>query len=207
MLRTPSEKWGDQAEFRFEVGRRPASVGRVLEQSYEWELGKLMSQTHRSSEGSASYRAPDEPDEILMNAPLQVPAPDERDGAMLVALSCVLKLGAPDGCSACVTVTPNLCSVPRALADRTLLRTARVLNWVRVRLLFIGHREAPTSPSAAAGSAHDGAAMDVSDGAHDGAVPTTSAPVGCRFGLLDRDLLWLIAEHLVILDVNDTSCS
>jgi hypothetical protein len=136
MLRTPSDQWGGQAEFRFEVGRRPASVGRVLEQSYEWELGKLMSQTHRSSEGSASYRAPDEPDEIRMNAPLQVPAPDERDGAMLVALSCVLKLGAPDGCSACVTVTPNLCSVPRALADRTLLRTARVLNWVRVRLLL-----------------------------------------------------------------------
>jgi hypothetical protein len=178
-------------------------------------LGKLMSQTHRSSvllrprvEGSASYRAPDEPDEIRMNASIHdVPAPDERDGAMLVALSCVLKLGAPDGCSACVTVTPNLCSVPRALADRTLLRTARVLNWVRVRLLFIGHREAPTSPSAAAGGAHDGAAMDVSDGAHDGAVPTTSAPAGCRFGLLDRDLLWLIAEHLVILDVNDTNCS
>jgi len=207
MLRTPSDQWGGQAEFRFEVGGKPVSVGRVLEQSYEWELTKLMSRTHHSSEGSASYRAPDEPDEILMNAPLQVPAPDERDGAMLVALSCVLKLGAPDGCSACVTVTPNLCSVPRALADRTLLRTARVLNWVRVRLLFIGHREAPTSPSAAAGGAHDDATMDVSDGAHDGAVPTTSAPAGCRFGLLDRDLLWLIAEHLVILDVNDTSCS
>ena len=78
---------------------------------------------------------------------------------------------------------------------------------VRVRLLFLGHREAPKSPSAAAGDAHDGAALDVSDGAHDGAVPTTSALVGCRFGLLDRDLLWLIADHLVTLDVNDTRCS
>ena len=113
----PSELWGAQANFRIDE-RNISSLGQLLASVYAWELSNLT----------------DDPDEILTSASLR--DPDERDGAMLVALSCVLKLGAPDGCSACMTVSPNLCWVPRAQADRTLLRTARKLNWVRVRLLF-----------------------------------------------------------------------
>ena len=125
----PSELWGAQANFRIDE-RNISSLGQLLASVYAWELSNLTDDPDEILT-SASLR---DPDEILTSASLR--DPDERDGAMLVALSCVLKLGAPDGCSACMTVSPNLCWVPRAQADRTLLRTARKLNWVRVRLLF-----------------------------------------------------------------------
>lgn len=86
----------------------------------------------------------------------------------------------------------------KADAERAVHRLARTLNWPRVRLLFIGHREAPEASAEEAGAA----AVEATEAAAAAAAP----PPGCRFALLDRDLLWLIAEWLVMRDVNDDSC-
>ena len=67
--------------------------------------------------------------------------------------------------------------VRQHLADAVLLRVSRALNWPRVRLLFIGHREAV------------GAGVEPD-------VDAVSAPNGCPFSRLDHDLLWCVADWL-----------
>ena len=84
---------------------------------------------------------------------------------------------------------PMAAAVARSDAVATLRRYVRALNWPRVRLLFIGQAEGSDEACAAEGGAVGGAEGEVAGVS--GEVPS------CLFSLLDRELIWHIAQLLV----------
>ena len=168
--------WGSQHAFHIDE-RTTLSVSQLVTSVYEWE------------------------NQQLARLDLRVPMLGDDDAAAAVAHACAVTLGSEDDHFAAAVLTPNLCMVWRADADRAVARLARSLNWPKVRLLFVGHREA--APADAAGSTvADAAGATAGDGAAGGA----AVAVGCPFALLDRELLCLIAEWLVVLDAKDGRC-
>ena len=97
-------------------------------------------------------------------------------------------------------LTPNFARVWKTDAKKLMTNLSRQLNWCRVRLLFIGHQEGGDEVAQAA----QDKLMDVSDGE---AAPLTLSAAGAvvarggsLFSLLDREVLWLVAEWLVTMD-------
>ena len=97
-------------------------------------------------------------------------------------------------------LTPTFARVWKTDAKKLMTNLSRQLNWCRVRLLFIGHQEGGDEVAQAA----QDKLMDVSDGE---AAPLTLSAAGAvvarggsLFSLLDREVLWLVAEWLLAMD-------
>ena len=118
----------------------------------------------------------------------------EHDASAALSHACCLRLSAAglDAFASCL-LPPNLVRVWRADADAAVIRLARRHHWPRVRLLFVAHREAGESPPS-------GAEADGAGAGEAGDVPAIVARGGSLFALLDRELLWLIAEWLVNIE-------
>jgi len=198
--------WGAQHEFVVDA-RTTSSVGQCTAAIYEWERRHLLEYA-REREGSGGGGDIEADGDFRL--PLMV---DEDDAAALAVHACVLELGSADDRFMRALLPPNLCCVRRTDAERSLRRLARQLNWPRVRLLFIGQREAAMPPSAVPIMAPTAASSAIpapiamptpeeADGRRDGEDASADA-VGCGLAMLDPELLWLIADCLVELDVND----
>ena len=210
-LSRPDSLWGSQHDFLIDDHSTPNNVGQVCVAVYDWERrtlgfgGRARGAGRDAGRASHGGRGPSEPAgerleasrrELEWASEVYIPTHEENDAAAALSHACVLHLSASrlDSFAACM-LTPNLARVWHADADAAVIELARRLHWPRVRLLFIGHREVGEEP-----------ALDVSDvagmgadagGRGEGAMPAVVARGGSLFSLLDRELLWLIAENLV----------
>lgn len=137
---------------------------------------------------------------------------DDRDAAAALSHACAVQLGSVSDGYANILLPPNLVRISRSDELLAVSRLAMRLHWPRVRLLFIGHDKAPTPNTLGTVGAGRGscctavtstaAAADVSAGAEDGG-SGGSGGSGCLFALLDRELLWVIAEWIIALERSD----
>jgi len=161
--------WGSKHEFVVDE-RTTASVGQMTASVYDWE---------RRQVGFGL-------DEVMT-------VPDVQDSAAQLAHSCILTLASTTDGHASHVLTPNLALVDRRTADRIVYGLACALNWSRLRLLYLGHREvAPCTLHPAPVGQETPALAD-----------EPISMQGCLFALLDLELITLIAQWLIELDSAD----
>ena len=190
----PGSLWGSSHDFGVNQ-KHDTNVGQVCVAVYDWERRHLAH--HRGDLEPALAPAADEVFVPMMT--------DYWDAAAALGPACVLTLGSHADEYAAPVLPPNLIRVYRADAHAAVSRLTRRLNWPRVRLLFIGHQEG--GEAAGGADAEGGADAYADNGAAGGGQQAgedgEGVLTGCRFALLDRELLWLVAEWLVNLDCAD----
>jgi hypothetical protein len=119
----------------------------------------------------------------------------------------VVRLSCAGDRYAAPVLPPNLLQVERSDAARSVERFARQLGWARVRLLFIGHKEGGKEGGGESGG-HGGdaeapAGGDAGTAGGDAGTAGGTAAAGSPFALLDRELLWMIADWLIVIECRD----
>ena len=163
----------------------PRAIARhVCLQTYEWEL-------QHGAFGSGAQERPITEEDMYVPTTL-----DEADTPSVLSYACKLTLRSPHDTNASVSITPNLLRVWRVDAQGAIERLSRRLSWPTVRLLFIGHREAIREATTLADAGEEEEAEVVGGGGGKASV----VKQGSLFSVVDRDLLWVIADWIVRLN-------
>ena len=183
---------GANHEFRIDNQQGSSSVGQVCATIYELGAENLSQWPHPGETFSAS--------DLRDDMDLYVPEYNSWDSATAIMHAPCLSLRSATDEFANLLLTPPFARVWKTDAKKLMTNLSRQLNWCRVRLLFIGHQEGGDEVAQAA----QDKLMDVSDGE---AAPLTLSAAGAvvarggsLFSLLDREVLWLVAEWLVAMD-------
>ena len=187
----PGSLWGRHHDFVVDE-RTSATVGQMVASVYDWERRAFgFGDSH-----SLATRTP----------ALHIPSgtSEADDLPWQIAYTCQIDISSADDAYASLVLTPNLLHMRQSLANATVLSVARALNWSRVRLLFIGHQAAPAAND---DSATELTAELTADSVGAPADALLGTPLGCPFARLDHDLLWMIADWLVLRDLADQSCA
>ena len=198
--------WGDAHVFILDRPSSAQPLGQLSAAIYDWERRAI---GFADADGAGAPSAGPEPAPAADGqSDVHIPADHAADSpAAALARACAVQLTHVSDPFARAVLPPNLARVWAADARAAAARLARMLHWPRVRLLFLGHRE-----GADAAAAH-AAAVDIADAAEPAAhaAPPPAAKEGaddggggCLFALLDRELLWLIAESLVAIEADAT---
>ena len=175
-LSRPDSLWGSQHDFLIDEHSAANNVGQVSVAVYDWERRTL---------GFGRRR----PGGAAMHQEVYIPQHNEGDAAAALGHACMLHLASEIDMYASALLTPNLARVWCTDADAAVARIARLVHWPRVRLLFIGQRG---SPEGEGGGGEEGAASVLARG-------------GSLFSLLDRELIWLVADSLIAIEAADNA--